>query len=70
MSIKNQTSLIKELRAKQKTIEMILIKLCENQCLREICEMPITQQTNVISPRNSDSWLRFAGNLFEFIQFY
>lgn len=61
MSVKNQTALIKELREKQKTIEVILIQLCENKCLREICEMPINSQTNAILPRNSDSWLRFSG---------
>lgn len=61
MSVKNQTALIKELRSKQKTIEMILIQLCEDRCLRDFCEMPINQQTTTILPRNSDSWLRFSG---------
>lgn len=61
LSVKNQTALIKELRTKQKTIEMILIQLCEDRCLRDFCEMPINQQTVGISPRNSESWLRFQG---------
>lgn len=34
MSVKNQTQMIKELRSKQKTIEMILIQLCKDRCLR------------------------------------
>lgn len=61
MSVKNQTQLINELREKQKTMEKILIQLCQDKCLREICEMPINQQTTGILPRNSDSWLRFQG---------
>jgi len=65
MSVKNQTALIKELREKQRSIEMILIKLCEDVCLRDFCQMPIDQQTTTILPRNRDSWLRFAEMKFE-----
>ena len=61
MSVKNQTALIKELREKQKTMEKILIQLCQDRCLKEICEMPINHQANDMPPRNSDSWLRFQG---------
>lgn len=69
MSVKNQTALISELREKQKTMEKILIQLCQDKCLREICEMPINQQTNPIMPRNSASWLRFQGLNFDFLCF-
>ena len=60
MSVKNQTQLIKDLRSKQKTIEMILIQLCKDRCLSDFCDMAINAATNAILPRNNESWLRFS----------
>ena len=55
-----QNRLVQELRFKQKTIEMMLTSLCDDQCIRETCAMSLERNLE-IRPKNPERWARYFG---------
>lgn len=58
--VSQQRRLIGELRSKQKTIEMMLIHLCENPCIREACGVSLDRNLEIL-PKNPERWARYDG---------